>query len=321
MLRRAIPGIVLLVGLAMPVTSAQATFHLEKVNEVMLASASGDSTVQFVELLDKGGAEEAFPPVFAPYKLVVYDGAGKELGEQTLNPTGLRNAAAAGTEYLIATPAAASAFGVSADEPLTVTLPLDTAQVCYRGSPGNISCIAYGSVTQPVPINSQGSGSAMGPVPPNGESDQRQGDDSVQAAPPTPKAANRAGTGLPPAPPAGPSNPPGSMSPSFAGVRVRAHVAKVDRHGRALVSLSCPTGTSGKCTGHIVLSSGRRHVSVGRAAFALASGGHGVIQVKLSATARRTLARHSRLTVRASVVASDAAGHDRTIASQLTLKR
>jgi hypothetical protein len=321
MLRRAIAGVVFLVGLAMPVAAAQATFHLEKVNEVMLASGSGDSTVQFVELLDKGGTEESFPPIFAPYKLVVYNAAGTELGEQTLNPTGLRNAATAGTEYLIATPAAASAFGVTADEPLNVSLPLDSAQVCYRGSPGNISCITYGSITQPVPINSQGSGSAMGPVPPNGESDQRQGDDSIQAAPPTPKAVNRAGAGPPPTPPAGTSNPPGGMTPSFAGVRIGGHFAKVDRRGRALVSLSCPAGTSGNCAGHIVLTSGRRHVRVGRAGFALASGGRGVFKVKLSITARTALARRSRLTVRASVVATDAAGHQRTITSQLTLRR
>ena len=47
--------------LALP-AAAQATFHLQKVNEVMLASATGDSNVRFVELYDAGGSEEAFPP-------------------------------------------------------------------------------------------------------------------------------------------------------------------------------------------------------------------------------------------------------------------
>jgi hypothetical protein len=101
--RLATGAVVLLAGLALPVASAEATFHLEKVNEVMLASAGGDASVQLVELLDKGGSEEQFTPVFAPYKLVVYDGAGKQLGEQTLDPTGLRGAAASGAEYLIST--------------------------------------------------------------------------------------------------------------------------------------------------------------------------------------------------------------------------
>ena len=53
-------------GLAMLAAPAQATFHLNKVNEVMLASSAGDASVQFVELLDRGGSEEAFTPVFAP---------------------------------------------------------------------------------------------------------------------------------------------------------------------------------------------------------------------------------------------------------------
>ena len=39
---------------------ALATFHLNMVNEVMRASSSGDSGVQFVELLDHGGSEALF---------------------------------------------------------------------------------------------------------------------------------------------------------------------------------------------------------------------------------------------------------------------
>jgi hypothetical protein len=315
----------LVTGLAMPAASAQATFHLEKVNEVMLASASGDASVRFVELLDKGGTEEQFTPVFAPYKLAVYDGAGSALGEQTLNPTGLRGAASAGTEYLISTAAADSAFGVTGDERLTISLPLGAAQVCFQGSPGNVSCITYGSITQPVPMSSNGTGSAHGPVPPNGQSDQRQGDDSIQAAPPTPKAPNRAGSSTPPgggpAPPSGPANPGGGPTVPFAGVRFLSRAARVDRRGRALVSLSCPAGTSGRCSGHITLSAGRRHTRVGRASFALSSGGRRVIGVRLSAAALRTLARRGRLTVRASVAVGDGAGHSRTIASTLTLRR
>src|SRR5712671_1615038 len=107
-------------GLGALAAPALATFHLNKVNEVMLASSSGDSGVQFVELLDRGGVEEQFTPVFAPYKLVLYNGAGNKLAEQTLDPTGLRGSAAAGREYLISTQAADSAFGVTGDERLVV---------------------------------------------------------------------------------------------------------------------------------------------------------------------------------------------------------
>ncbi len=52
---------------------AEATYHLNMVNEVMLASSGGDSGVQFVEFLDHGGSEELFTPLFAPYQLVIYD--------------------------------------------------------------------------------------------------------------------------------------------------------------------------------------------------------------------------------------------------------
>jgi hypothetical protein len=185
---------------------AQATFHLNVVNEVMLASAGGDSGTQFVEFLDNGGTEEQFTPVFAPYKLIVYDGAGNEIGQQTLDPTALRSAAAADREYLVSTASADAAFGVTGDERLTVSLPLSAGQVCFAGSepaPSAVSCMTYGAVSKPVPTNSTGTGSMHGPVPPNGESDQRQPNGSVIAAAPTPKAQNHSA----PVPPAGAGKP------------------------------------------------------------------------------------------------------------------
>jgi hypothetical protein len=54
--------------------------------------------------------------------------------------------------------------------------------------------MAYGAITKPVATNSTGTGTVHGPLPPNGESDQRQPDGSVVAAPPTPKARNRSAT-------------------------------------------------------------------------------------------------------------------------------
>ena len=97
-----------LAGLAAVAQPAFATFHLNMVNEVMLASSTGDSNVRFVEFLDHGGSEEAFTPVFAPYKLVIYDGAATKLGEQMLDPAGLRSAAAA-VSFTVTLPVAPSA--------------------------------------------------------------------------------------------------------------------------------------------------------------------------------------------------------------------
>lgn len=211
--------------------SAQATFHLEMVNEVMLASSSGDTSSQFVEFIDNGGTEEAFTPVFAPYKLIVYDGAGNELGEQALNPTGLRSAAAADSEYLVSTPGVDSAFGVTGDERLTVRLPTAAGQVCFAGSepaPQAVSCLTYGTITKPIPINSQGTGSRHGPVAPNGESDQLQPDGSVIAASPTPKAKNRSNS---------PSTPGAPRKPSLS----RASLTGVARR-KANLNLTAMSG-------------------------------------------------------------------------------
>ena len=312
--RAAGPLVIALGALAAVSPPAYATFHLNKVNEVMLASGSGDSRVQFVEFLDRGGVEEEFTPVFAPYKLVVYDGAGNKLGEHQLDPTGLRGAAAAGREYLVSTPAADAAFGVMGDEHLDVSLPMGAGQACFEAntpSPTAFNCLTWGAVSRSVPTNSQGTGSANGPVPPNGESDQRQPDDTIVAAPPTPKAPNRsaaAGTG------------PGSgttTGPPFAGVRLASRNARVDRTGHAQVRLRCPTGTNGFCRGTIRLTRGR--ATFGRAHFSLAASKTKTIKVRLSRAARHLLGRRRRLSVRARVANRDAAGRARSTSSPLTL--
>jgi hypothetical protein len=299
-------------GVLVLAAPALATFHLEKVNEVMLASATGDATVQFVELLDGGGTEEQFTPVFAPYELVVYDAAGKQLGSQTLDPSGLRAAAGADKPYLVSTAGADAAFAVTGDEKLTVTLPADAAQVCFRGTPGNVSCMSYGQISEPVTLSSQGTGAAHGPVPPSGQSDQRQTDDTVEAATPTPKAANHRGA----APPTG---GPTTTPATFAGARVAARHATVDRRGRAHVAVSCPAGTTGACGGAIVLSVAGRRIS--RATFRVSAGARRTIAMGLPAAARRALARHRHLTARVTISSHDGAGHRRTRTSTLRLTR
>jgi hypothetical protein len=300
-------------GLGVLAAPALATFHLDKVNEVMLASSSGDSGVQFVELLDRGGAEEGFTPVFAPYKLVVYDRGGNKLAEQTLNPTGLRGAAAADREYLISTPAADATFGVTGDERLGVLLPSGAGQACFEAntpSPTAFNCLTWGSITRAVATNSMGTGSANGAVPPNGESDQRQADDSIVAAAPTPKAPNTSKV---------PGGPSPTAPPAFAGIRFSTRTARVDRSGHALVRLRCPAGTNGSCRGRLTLTATRGHVTFGRANFNIASSKTATVKLKLSRTARRRLSRARRLPVRARAQARDAAATSTSTSSRLTL--
>jgi hypothetical protein len=299
-------------GLAL-VTPAHATFHLEKVNEVMVSSSAGDAGVQFVELLDHGGSEEVFTPVFAPYKLVIYDAAGTMIGAHMLDPTGLRMAAAADAPYLISTAGADAALAVKGDEKLDVALPPAAGQACFEANPNPpaFNCLTWGTITKPVPTNSMGSGSANGPVPPAGESDQRQSDDTVIAAAPTPKSANRTAS----------SGGGGTTTPAtaFGGLTFTARTARVDAHGRAGVRVRCPAGTDGSCTGRLALTRSSGGQAIGHSSFTVASGRHATIRVKLSAAARRRLRHGGTLSARARAVAHDAADSAKTTAARLSL--
>jgi hypothetical protein len=152
-----------------------------------------------------------------------------------------------------------------------------------------------------------GTGSANGPVPPNGESDQRQPDNSIVAACPTPKAPNTSKTcsTVPPAP--------------FAGVSFAAHTVMVDRSGRALARLRCPAGTDGFCHGTLTLTAARGSARFGRMRFEIASSKTLTVPVKLSNTALRALRRHRKLDALATALAHDAAGTSKTTTSGLTL--
>lgn len=320
MRRLALSAVPFVASLAVLAAPAQATFHLNRINEVMLAASGGDASVQFVELLDHGGTEEAFTPAFAPYKLVVYDAAANKLGEHTLSPDGLRAAAAADTEYLISTAAADAALGVTGNESLDVTLPAGAGQACFEANPNPpaFSCLTWGKITKPVPTNSMGTGSASGPTPPDGESDQRQTDGSVVAATPTPKARNHAtgpGTTTPPG-----QTPPGQMppAPKFAGVRVRARTLAV-RTGRVTVPVRCPTG-SGGCSGRITLvtAHGQR---LGRVSFRLAAGAAVEAHVKLTRAGKQTFAGKQRLSARAVVAARNGTGQRKTTSRAVVLRR
>lgn len=306
--RVAVVTLLSLVGLGVLAALASATFHLNKVNEVMLASSGGDASVQFVEFLNKGDSSEVYPPSFGPYKLVVYSAAGDKLGEQVLNGPALSSARAAGRPYLVSTPAVDAAFGVTGDERLAVTLPEGAGQACFVATAQSeaYSCLTWGRLTKAVPTNqSFGTGSANGAAPPPGQSAQRQPDDTIQSAPPTPKAANRAGIAAP------------RPTPPFAGVSIAARRAKVDRTGRARMRLRCPAGTNGSCRGRLALK--HRRKTVGRASLRLSPGRTRTVKVKLSRAARRKLARKGRLLARARVAAEDAIGQNKTTSRRVTL--
>jgi hypothetical protein len=281
---------VMLGSLALGSSPAQASFHQEKVSEVMLASSTGAPNVEFVGLLDLGGAEEVFPSELAPYRLAIYDAAGMELGQQTLNPSGLRSAAAFGARYVISTAAADSALGTTGDERLQVSLPLSAGQACYQANltPTALSCLTWGTITKSVPTNAEGFGSVNGPTPPNGASDRLRPSGTVFAARP------------------------------FAGVTLIGRTAKVDTRGRARIRLHCPESTAGFCQGQLTLTPAGGGSPLAHASFHIAASKTASIEVKLSHATLSQLHRRARLPVRARIVARDAAGTSATDTARLT---
>lgn len=157
--------------------AAAADEHLTEVSEVLLAE-DGDDSIQYIELTNPG---ETFPE---EYQLTVYDAAGDLVGIVPIDvPPGM-------TRYLVATPDAEEVFGVTADAPLTETLPAE-GQVCFEaleeGETEVISCLDWGcSENLVVPMFANGHGRA----PASGMSLQLQGSGAYHVASPTPDDDN-----------------------------------------------------------------------------------------------------------------------------------
>jgi hypothetical protein len=174
--------VVVTTSLLATVAPAHAADHLMKIGEVLL-SQGGDGNVQFVELQDPG---EPFPA--SNYEIEVYNTNGGSVGVVGLVvPAGTRR-------FLVATTAAATAFGVTADQNLTVALP-NPGQVCFeKNGATRIHCLSWGTVNTPVMGTS---GTASGAAPGDGQSLALSGASYVVGAP-TPQ--NRA-AGMPDAGP------------------------------------------------------------------------------------------------------------------------
>src|SRR5439155_4947003 len=191
-------------------------------------------------------------------------------------------------------------------------------QACYTAMGGTpYSCITWGCITHPV--STSGTGSFHGAVPPNGMSAQRQGDDSVQIANPTPKAANHAGT----------SPTICASATQFPGVKIPKQTAKV-KNGKVPVSVSCPAKAKTSCVGKLVLktaravttSSGKKKVvTLGKASFSIAAGKTKVVKVKLSKGGKNLLSAHKTVKSIATATAHDATGKSKTTSGKVKVKR
>ncbi len=309
--------------------AAQASFHLQMVNEVMLASATGDSSVRFVELYDAGGAEETFPAFEGPYGLAIYDAAGHPIpgDKQTLNggppsmPHTMAAAALANRPYLVSTPKADTAFGTTRDQTLTLTLPKAAGQACYTAFGGTpYSCITWGCISHFV--SAAGTGSFHGAVPPNGMSGQRQNDNSVQIGAPTPGAANKPGAATKPCPNSGGSQ--------FPGVQIPKQTDTVKK-GKAPVVVKCPAKAKGSCTGKLTLKTAKavtdsngkkRIVTLGSASFTIGARKSKTVKVGLSKQGKFVVAHHKSIGAVATAKAHDGStSKNKTTTRKITLQQ
>ena len=138
-----------------------------------------------------------------------------------------------------------------------------------------------------------------------------QGEDATFKTPPAPVVT-------PPPPPPGGGNP--TPNP-FAGVTFVSKRATVDKKGRTAITLRCPAGTSGSCTGKLTLSAkiARKRQAVGSKRFTILAGKTLKVKIKLSAKARRALKKPLKIT--AAAAAKDANGTSKTTKATITLKR
>jgi hypothetical protein len=288
-------SVLLLLG-AVP---AQASFHLMRINEVML-STGGNTGAQFVEMLDS--SNEPFPDSTGPYKIVVYDANGQKLGSHTIS-TALLHGRDNTQPLLISTAAADAALGTTGDEVLDVALP-STGQLCYTAgsSEAAIDCVAWGCIT------STASSSAIRvPAPPDGQSVQRQTvtGSTFQLAQPTPKAQNVAGTSAPPCTGGGtPSNAfsvKGTKAGKNGAVAIKVKVAGPGR-------VSVKDAGSGKA----------RFKAVTVTAHAA---GIVTLTVKPTAAARKQIAGHGKLKVKARLTFTPTGGTAATHTTSVVFKK
>jgi MYXO-CTERM domain-containing protein len=162
--------------------TAHATEHMMVVNEILI-STGGDPSAQLIELWDIG--DEPFPN--ATYAVDVFDAEGASLARV---PAPGISGGGGSRYYLLSTPGADSALGITADAPLTTALPED-GQACFIGTNDRrVHCVAWGCVNMKVTP-----ATPLGASPADGMSLQRTptGADLTVAAP-TPGAANATGT-------------------------------------------------------------------------------------------------------------------------------
>jgi hypothetical protein len=114
--------------------------------------------------------------------------------------------------------------------------------------------------------------------------------------------------------------PPPAAAPPFAGVRLIS-TRLVAAHGYVTLTLRCPAGTPGGCSGATTLVARRRPVVLGAASFAVAPGGRARVKVHVAPRGRRLLRRSRRLPARVTSSARSGSGQAATTVAAVTIRR
>ncbi|MGK2936330.1 MAG: hypothetical protein ACSLFR_00780 [Solirubrobacteraceae bacterium] len=285
-----------------------------KINEVGLGAA------QFVEILGPIG-----DPAQAPFKLVVFDGFGNRRLIYLLDAAQLQSHNSS-LPYLISSPAANAAYGVTGHETEPLSMPA-VGQACLTqgAAEDKVNCVSWGCVAAPVSPSS-----ARIPVPGAGQTAQRQGlaSTTFHLANPTPKTANVAGAAVDPCPAAdvppgdgptggdplgGGSNPPpaapfapSGSPPAGATLAIRSGSRITLRGHTASFSFACLAGGPA-CTGTATLATSgagaraAKTTTLGTARVSIAAGRTGTVKITLKKAVRKRVKRGKRLKAKLTV--------------------
>jgi hypothetical protein len=124
---------------------------------------------------------------------------------------------------------------------------------------------------------------------------------------------------------------PGSTKHVFHGASLHgSHTLKLDKHGNAIVSVSCPKDSTGACSGRATLVSTpvvaaaakhkRVRIRLGSKSFKVPAGKTRKVKIHVSRKGRRTLVKNGRLKARLSVKSSDGSGPAKVKTATVTLK-
>jgi hypothetical protein len=326
-------------------TGAHATINANHTNHGYFSWVGNAAGVTFNE----GSGDQGAPPVFvnaaagdyreAPGSPTIDAGANSPLNgalDVNGNPRTIGTTDIGGSEFVnppTATTGPASAITTQAAT-LSGNVNANSAPTSYKFEYGPTS--SYGSVT---PASDAGSGTApesasatlTGLTPGttyhyrltaiNAGGVSTGADQTFTTAPALP-SPSPGGSATPSAPqPSSPSATGTPLTPQFTGVALASRrLTFVSPYIK--LTLRCPAGTAGGCSGRAILAARRHHATakLGRARFVIAPGKQVTLKLRVSRSGLAVLMPVRRLAAHAAITARDGDGRSKTTAAPVTIR-